>query len=70
MNDESIERLESRLAFLEQANQDLSDVVFRQEREISALKAQLAALAARFAAANANAEQTEYSPEQERPPHY
>jgi len=67
-SDDAIERLESRLAFLEQANQELSDVVFRQDREITALKAQLAALAARFAAANA--EQTEYSPEQERPPHY
>jgi SlyX protein len=68
MNDETVERLESRLAFLEQANQDLSDVVFRQDREIAALKAQLTALAARFAASSS--EQTEYSPEQERPPHY
>jgi SlyX protein len=69
MNDEALERLESRLAFLEQANQDLSDVVFRQDREITALKAQLAALAARIAAGNAE-EQTVYTPEQERPPHY
>jgi SlyX protein len=70
MNDETVERLESRLAFLEQANQDLSDVVFRQDREITALKAQLAALAARIAAGANSSEQTEYTPEQERPPHY
>jgi SlyX protein len=68
MNDETVERIESRIAFLERANTELSDVVLRQEREIGILKAQLSALAARVAAGSA--EQTVYSPEQERPPHY
>jgi len=68
MNDETVERIESRFAFLERANQELSDVVYRQEREITSLKAQLAALAARVNAGNS--EETTYSPEQERPPHY
>jgi SlyX protein len=68
MNDDAIERIELRISYLERANEDLSEVVLRQEREITALKAQLATLASRMAAGSS--EQTEYSPEQERPPHY
>jgi SlyX protein len=68
MNDEAVERIESRISFLERANEELSDTVFRQEQEIGALKAQLNALSARMVAWTS--EQTEYSPEQEKPPHY
>jgi SlyX protein len=68
MNDDAVERIESRISFLERATEQLSEVVLRQEREIGALRAQLAALVSRLAAGNS--EQTEYSPEQERPPHY
>lgn len=68
MQDDTIERIESRIAFLEQANSDLSDVVVRQEREIQLLKAQVAALVTRLTAVTS--EVTEYSAEQERPPHY
>ena len=68
MNDAAVERIESRISFLERGAEQLSETVFRQEQEIRALKAQLATLSARLAAWNT--EQTEYSPEQEKPPHY
>lgn len=63
-----LERIELKLAFLERANTELSDVVYRQQQEIEALRAQLAALIARLQAAQA--EETPYTLEQERPPHY
>jgi len=68
MNEEAVEKIESRISYLERANEELSAVVVRQEREIEAMKAQLKALASRVA--SDNSEQTEYSLEQERPPHY
>ena len=68
MNDEAVERIESRISHLERANEELSGVVLRQEREIEALRGQLKALAARLAAGDS--EPTQYSLEEERPPHY
>ena len=68
MDDPAVERIESRISFLEQATEQLSETVIRQEQEIRALKAQLTALSARVA--SWNTEQTEYSPDQEKPPHY
>jgi uncharacterized coiled-coil protein SlyX len=63
-----LEQIETKIAFLERANAELSDVVFRQHREIEALRAQIKALAERFEAAQP-AEDTR-GPEDERPPHY
>jgi len=68
MDSETLERVELKIAFLERANSELSDVVYRQQQEIESLRAQLTALLARLDAAQP--EQTAYSPEQERPPHY
>lgn len=68
MNDETLERLELKLAYMERANQDLSDVVYRQQREIAALRDQIAALVSRVEAIRAEGQQ--YTVEQERPPHY
>lgn len=68
MNDETLEKIETRIAFLERANSELSDVVFRQHRDIEDLRAQLVAMAGRIEAA-AEAEPPR-SPEEERPPHY
>jgi SlyX protein len=71
MNDIStdiVERIELRIAYLERANNDLSEVVYRQQREIDALRAELAVLTGKFEAALS--EQTQYTAEQERPPHY
>ena len=68
MNAEALEQIETKIAFLERANAELSDVVFRQHRDIEALREKLAALAARVEASHADPEVR--SPEDERPPHY
>ena len=68
MNSEVIERLETKIAFLESANVELSDVVYRQSLEIQALRARLDALAQRVEAAQAP--EAVRTPEEERPPHY
>ncbi len=49
MTDDRIEALEARLAHLDRANADLSDVVARQAREIDRLTRRLAAIEARDA---------------------
>ena len=67
MNSEQIERIETKIAFLESANVELSDVVYRQQQELRALRAQLDALAQRLEAAQAA--EPARSPEEERPPH-
>jgi SlyX protein len=64
----SIEQLETKIAFLERANADLSDVVFRQHRDIEALREQLASLASRMQAYEEDV--SPRKPDDERPPHY
>ncbi len=68
MNAEIIERIELRIAYLERANNDLSEVVYRQQQELDALRAELAVLNGKLEAAMT--EPTLYTPEQENPPHY
>ncbi len=68
MTSAAIERIEIKIAFLESANVELSDVVYRQQQEIAALRARLAALTQRLEAAQTP--DTPRSPEEERPPHY
>ena len=68
MNVQSLEQIETKIAFLERANAELSDVVFRQHREIEALRAQIATLVARVEAAQSDTDVR--TPEEERPPHY
>lgn len=68
MNAEFIERVELKIAYLERANNDLSEVVYRQQQQIDALRAELAALNGKME--SAVAEQTVYTLEQEKPPHY
>jgi SlyX protein len=68
MNSDTVERLETKLAFLESANLELSDVVYRQGQEIQSLRARLDALAQRMEAAQTP--ETVRTPEEERPPHY
>jgi uncharacterized coiled-coil protein SlyX len=68
MNAEFIERIELKIAYLERANNDLSEVVYRQQQQIDALRAELAVLNGKMEAAMT--EPTAYTAEQERPPHY
>lgn len=69
MNTEALERIETKITFLERANFELSDVVFRQQRDLEALRGEIAALAARVRASG-ESEITQRMPEDERPPHY
>jgi SlyX protein len=68
MNDDIVERIELRIAYLERANNELSEVVYRQQQEIDALRAELAVVSGKLT--SALTEQTVYTLEQERPPHY
>ncbi len=65
---ERLEQIETKIAFLEKANQELSDVVYRQRQEIEALHARLAQLTERIEAAQTAP--TPYTFEDEKPPHY
>lgn len=64
---DSLERVQTKIAYLEQAMNELSDVVFRQHKEIEALEAQIKALKERLTGALPDEVRTL---EQERPPHY
>jgi SlyX protein len=64
---ESLEQVQSKIAYLERAMAELSDVVFRQHREIQALEAQLKAVRDRLEVASSEEGRLA---EQERPPHY
>ena len=69
MKDDTLERIETKIAFLERANSELSDVVFRQQRVIDTLRIRIAALETRMQAAQ-ESDVTLRTAEDERPPHY
>lgn len=68
MSDSALEKIELKIAFLENAYQELSDVVYRQQREIEALQFQLAISQRQLD--EMKADQVAPRPEDERPPHY
>lgn len=68
MDDAVIERLELKLAYLEQANQELSDVVYRQQREIDLLRAQVAGHERQLE--HYRTDRPAVPLEHEKPPHY
>ena len=68
MNSEALERIELKIAYLERANSDLSDVVYRQQREIEELRLTIAALTEKVD--SLTSVRQPYSTEQEIPPHY
>lgn len=68
MDSETIERLETKLAYLERATTELSDVVFRQQQDIALLNEKVLALSSRFDAFRQS--DRPYTAEEERPPHY
>jgi SlyX protein len=63
-----LEQVEIKLAFLEESNAQLSDVVLRQQREIDALTRRLEVLMERLVAVQQAP--TAYTLEDEKPPHY
>ena len=68
MNADAIERMQTKIAFLERANSELSDVVYRQQQEIQQLAARIKAVSERLE--TAQSEERARSAEEERPPHY
>jgi uncharacterized coiled-coil protein SlyX len=67
MHDEPLEQVQSKIAYLERAMLDLSDVVFRQQKEIQALEARLKSIRERL---EGSAFEDARSSAEERPPHY
>ena len=65
--DDPLERVQSKIAYLERAIVELSDAVFRQHQDIQSLEAQLKAVKDRLAG---GALEDARTIEQERPPHY
>jgi uncharacterized coiled-coil protein SlyX len=68
MNEETIEQIQTKIAYLERTTTELSDVVFRQHQEIRALEMQLKNVAERLG--GAQTDEAIRTPEQELPPHY
>jgi uncharacterized coiled-coil protein SlyX len=68
MDEDIVERLELKLAFLERAAAELSDVVYRQHKELEGLREGLRALAEKLDARQSA--DPARRPEDERPPHY
>jgi uncharacterized coiled-coil protein SlyX len=63
----SIEQLEIKIAYLEQASAELSDVVYQQRQELESLRAQLSELLRRLDASQTPMTSTL---QDEQPPHY
>ncbi len=63
-----LENLESKIAFLERANSELSDELLHQQRVIEELRAALGALTARLE--TARSDDAPWTSQDERPPHY
>jgi uncharacterized coiled-coil protein SlyX len=71
MNDATLELIETKIAYLERASAELSDVVFRQQREIQALAEALAAQMKMMSERlQIQSEESLPSAAEERPPHY
>ena len=67
MHDESLEQVQSKIAYLERSITELSDVVFRQHQEIQVLEAKLKAIKDRL---EVTAIDEARATVEERPPHY
>ena len=66
MSDDRLEQLETKLAFLENANVELSDELYRHRQELEQLRLRLAALTSRLDSAAGDS----VAVQDERPPHY
>jgi SlyX protein len=63
-----LDQIEVRMSFLEKANGELSDMVYRQQQELKSLRAHLESLLQRIEAEQASA--TSWTAQDEKPPHY
>jgi uncharacterized coiled-coil protein SlyX len=69
MSPETLERIETKIAFLERANAELSDVVYAQRKELDELHTRLASLSTRLETGQSEGGRP-YTLEEEKPPHY
>lgn len=67
MNDDRLTQIETKLAFAEQANAELSELVYAQQKQIERLEALCSALGKRVAALDGDAAGGD---SHEVPPHY
>ena len=63
-----LEQVEIRITYLEQANAELSDVIYKLRQDLEALRTELSTVTQRWEASQAAS--TTYTEEQEKPPHY
>jgi uncharacterized coiled-coil protein SlyX len=63
-----LEQIEFRMAYLEQANTQLSDAMIQQQQELKMLRAELSTLLQRMDATQSQS--TAWTPLDEKPPHY
>jgi SlyX protein len=63
-----LEQIEVRIAYLEQANGQLSDALIQQQQELRALRTLLGTLTDRLEASQSAP--SAYTAEDEKPPHY
>jgi uncharacterized coiled-coil protein SlyX len=68
MDQVTLERIELKIAYLEKANNELSDVVYRQQHELDELARRLALVASQLD--ELKHQPREYTLAEERPPHY
>jgi SlyX protein len=68
MTPETLERLEEKIAYLERANTELSDVVYRQQQELNELRARVGRIVDQME--TAAGQERPYTSEEEKPPHY
>ncbi len=68
MNEEAVERIEMRITYLEAANTELSDVVYRQQQEILELRERMGLLVNRFD--ELENKPRDWTAAEEKPPHY
>ncbi len=68
MNEEMLEQIQTKIAFLERANADLSDAVFHQQQEIRDLRLRVKDVTERLEALRPDERQR--PADEERPPHY
>jgi uncharacterized coiled-coil protein SlyX len=68
MDEAPLESIELKIAYLEKANSELSDVVYRQQQQLDELAQRLALVVSQLD--ELKHRPREYTLEEERPPHY
>lgn len=70
MSEQQIAELQEKVAFLEQANQEMSDEIYRQQQAVTALQLAHRKLVERFEQFEYDNEAGAGSSTEARPPHY